>query len=248
MSKSLSRVALVALVLALSSPPWVATVQAVGNLRVQCTAFIDGGTTANCSLVGVQAGDLLTIALRERDGNAPATFTSDLDGTFTLAVTRSVSAARASIYYLKNASAGTHVVTVTFAGGSSYDFNAAAFGGAATTGGADTTNNNGSASTTSHSHGSITPSASAIIITSWGGADNGGETPGGDGMTALNNTGSCCGGRQYFQYKVGHTGAIDGDFTTTNSVAFDAVIAAFLESGGAAAAPCTRSLLGVGCD
>jgi hypothetical protein len=49
-------------------------------------------------------------------------------------------------------------------------------------------------------------------------------------MTALDINGSASAGRQYYQYKVSQTAAIDGDLTTSSSVTYDAVIAAFLET------------------
>jgi hypothetical protein len=48
-------------------------------------------------------------------------------------------------------------------------------------------------------------------------------------MTTLDIDGSASTGRQYYQYKVAHTGAIDADLTT-GSASYDAVIAAFLET------------------
>lgn len=220
-------------------------------LRVQNTGAVASGNTGNTSLAGVQAGDMIVLCFIEQNGNAMGTPSSDLDGNLALAEARNgvSGAAHAAIWYLKNASAGTHVITVPSNGSSTtYDFNASAWSGCVTTGGADTTGENGGASTQNHNHSSITPSASSLIIAAWGcGGDNGGETQGSDGMSTLNISGSAGAGRQFYQYKTGHTGAIDGDFTTTNSVSFDCVIAAFLETGGGGGSkPKTLLTLGVG--
>jgi hypothetical protein len=199
-----------------------------------------GATDADVTLTSIQAGDLLVVCFRERDGGSIAGLSviSDLDGAFAQVVTRANNAARVWIGALLASSAGTHVITIDYGGPSVvFDANASGWGGIES-GTADTTNNTGGGATTSHNHGSVTPSASALIITCWGcSGDNNGETPGADGMTALTNTASIASdflGKQYYQYKVGHTGAIDGDFTTADSVAFDGVIAAFLESEGEA--------------
>jgi hypothetical protein len=211
-------------------------------LHDQDTGVANNSNTANVTIT-VTAGDRIIVCVREHNGTAITSVSSDVDGALTQEVNRSVNAANVYIWSLRaSATGGNHVITVATAGGNTtFDFNASTWGGVVTTGAADTSTGNGGAATTTPNHGSITPSAAALIITAWGGgSDNGGETGGSDGMTALQNTADANSGnvgKQYYQYKVTHTGAIDGDFTTTNSVAYDGVIAAFLESGGGGGTP-----------
>lgn len=197
------------------------------TLTVQNTAAQAFGTTANCSLAGVASGDMLAVCLRERDGAAPTSVASDVDGALTQAVAYYPGGAHALIYYLKNVSSGTHVVTVTFAANRVFNFNASAWGGCETTGGADATQT-GTETSTSHACTSVTPSASSLMLQCSAGASNYGSLTAGSGYTALTASGS----RDFWQYKAAHTGATTGPWTSGNSVESINVIAAFLESGG----------------
>jgi len=216
----------------------------VAALRTQATGQgTTGGVTAQ--LTGVLSGDLLTLCFYERDGNSITSVSDDLNGAWTQAVVRATTAARSGIYFFKNSAAGNPTVTLTISGTSPRDFNFAAWSGMVTTGGADTTNNAGNSSVTSHTHGSVTPSASALILTALGiGADHGGNTLNA-GFTALNIDASAATNKQIYGYKLAHTGAVNPTHTTVNSVSSDGVVATFLESAASASAR-RLTILGVG--
>lgn len=202
-------------------------------LRVQNTASGSGVTSANCSLVGVQAGDRLIVLVRERDGGSISSVTSDLDGALTQDVQRAATAAQAAIYDRPNATAGTHVITVTFGANRTFDFNASAWSGLATTGNADTTGNAGNSGTTSHNNGNITPSGVSLLITCLGiGGDSGGATPPA-GFTALNVDAGATSNRQAYAYQVSFSGTLNPVTTTINSTSSDGVDAAFIEAAPA---------------
>jgi len=221
------------------------SVYAAGSLRVQNTASGTTGTIT-AQLVGVQAGDLLAACIYERDGNSVTTPSDDVNGTWSLAATRATTAARAGLYYFQNSAAGSPTVSLTISGTSPRDMNVMAFSGMATTGGANATNNAGNSSTTSQTHGSVTPSASALIVACLGsGNDHGGRTLN-SGFTGLNIDAGASTNRQIYAYKAAHTGAINVTHTTTNSVSSDAVVAAFLETAGSSTPAFRTALLGVG--
>lgn len=203
------------------------------TLTVQNTASQGFGASANCSLAGVASGDLLVVAIRNRDGasNANTTVTSDVDGALTGATSSGTPGVTgtSNLFYRKNATAGTHVITVSYSGNSVFEFNASAWSGCATTGGADQTSA-GNETNTSHACGAgFTPSASALVVCAAvsDSGDYGALTPG-TGFTALNVLGA----RAYWQYKVAETGSTTGPYTSGNSVTAYSCMAAFLESGG----------------
>lgn len=221
---------------------------AAGALRVQNTASGTTGTIT-AQLAGVQAGDLLTMCLYERDGNSITTPTDDVNGgSWTQAVSRATTAARVAIFYFQNSAAGSPTVSLTISGTSPRDINVAAWSGMATTGGTDATNNAGNSATTSHTHGSVTPSASALVLACLGLSNTHGGITQNSGFTALNVDAGGSSQRQNYAYKLAHTGAINVTETTTSTVSSDAGVAVFLESaGGGGSTPAFRSaLLGVG--
>lgn len=201
-------------------------------LRAQVTdSAAGGGDNLTAQLTGVQAGDLLTVCFYERDGTAITSIADDVNGAWDLAVTRAATAARSGIYYFRNSGAGNPTLTVTLSGTSPRDMNFAAWSGMDTVA-VDTTNNAGNSATTSHSHGAVTPSASALILTTMGiGGAHGGISLH-SGFTALDIDAGGTSQRQVYAYKLAHTGAITVTHTSTSSVSSDAVVAAFLEAAG----------------
>lgn len=192
-------------------------------LRAQTTGYEGGNAT-----LALVAGDLVIVTARERDGSA-LTVSDSINGAYATAVTRAAVVARAGIWYFRNSGAGTANFTVT--GGSVRDYNVSAWSGMQDIA-VDTTNNAGSTST-SHPHGSVTPSASALIITAMGTGSHGGCTAdAGNGFTALDISASATADRQHYSYKLAHTGAVNPTPTTVNSVGADRCVAAFLETGG----------------
>lgn len=204
---------------------------AAGALRTQNTGSANGVADVTTTLTGVQAGDLLTVCIYERDGAAISAVGDSVNGSWTLVATRAAIAARIGLYYFVNSGAGNPLVTVTLAGTSPRDINAAAWSGMATSSVLDTNNNAGNSATTSHTHGSVTPSAPSVLLTCAGlGNDHGGMTPN-SGFTALNTDGGVANaGRRYYAYKLTHTGALNATHTSTNSQSSDAVVGAFLEA------------------
>lgn len=200
-------------------------------LRVQATANSGAGVTLVATLSSVQSGDLLVACFRERDGTTINSVSDDVNGAWTVAVTRSVTAAQIAVYYLQNSAAGSPQVTVTFSGGSvQADGNFSAWSGVVTASALDATNSAGNTAATTHSPGSITPSAAALVLSCAGfGADHGGGAPA-TGFTALNVDGGATVNRQIYSYKVTHTGAITASNTSTNAVNSDACVASFLEA------------------
>lgn len=207
---------------------WCGVLPAQGAALVSQTT---GNEVADASGVTLSAGDLVVVLLRERDGSTMAVSDS-VNGPYTRARAAPITIGVAEIWYKQNSSAGTANFTVT--GGSQRDYVVAVFSGAATSGGADVTNGATSANGTSHTHGSITPSASAIIVTAFATSAGTGVMTVASGYTAL-TSGSSGGGaaeKQYYAYKLAHTGATNPDHVSANSTISDAAIAAFLESGG----------------
>lgn len=199
--------------------------------RAALVSQTTGNEVADAAGVVLSSGHLVVVLLRERDGSTMAVSDS-VNGAYTRAVAAPVTVGVAEIWYKQNSSAGTATFTVT--GGSQRDYVVAVFSGAATTGGPDVTNGATSASGTSHPHGSITPSASAIVVTALATNSGTGLMTVAAGYTAL-TIGSSGGGsaeKQFYAYKLGHTGATNPDHVSTNSVISNAAIAAFLESGG----------------
>ena len=143
-------------------------------LRAQAVGY----EAADASVVAV-AGDLIVVALRERDGSTMS-IADDVNGAYTLAVTRAITVARAGIWYFRNSGGGTLTFTVT--GGSIRDYNVSVWSGMQDVA-VDTTNNAGGTAT-SHAHGSLTPSAQAVVVSAMGSGSHGGVTPH-SGFTAL---------------------------------------------------------------
>lgn len=199
-------------------------------LRSQNTASGSGVASASCSVAAV-LGDRIVVCIYERDGGPITAVNSDVSGALTQDRQRAATAAQSAIYSKENVAGGTHTITVDFTVNRTFDFTVAVFSGQATTG-VDATNAAGNSSTTSHGYGSVTPSASALVITCLGiGSDHGGATVPA-GFTALNVDAGANIKRQSYAYKEGHTGAITPTTTTTNSVSSDGTIAAYLESAG----------------
>ena len=195
------------------------------SLRAQYTGTEAGTVT----LTGVVAGDTILVTLRERDGSTMSVSDS-LNGAYTEDVTRAVNAARTSIFRFSNSAGGNPVLTVS--GGTVRDFNASIWSGV-TNGAPDTTNATGSGSATSLTHGSVTPSATALLITSLGSTDHGGVTID-PTFTGLNIDGAATSNRQAYSYRVGFSGSVNPTHTATASCAYDAVVAAYLETAGGA--------------
>lgn len=193
-------------------------------LRAQYT-----GLRATPPTVTALAGDLIVVSYYERDGIA-LTFSDPTNGNYTVAVQRGSVVAQAGIAFFQNAAAGTYQVSVT-GGSSPVTYTVSVWSSMATTGGADANNNAlNSPGTTSHVTGSITPSASATVLRVVSVASSLGSTSGGG--TALDIDAGATAGLQYFTYETGVTGATNPTITSANSVVSEAVVAAFLESGG----------------
>ena len=198
----------------------------MASLRSQTT----GNEAADASGVTLVAGDLIVVTLRERDGSTMAVSDS-VNGAYTRALAAPITVGVAEIWYFRNSAGGTANFTVT--GGSLRDYNVSVWIGMQTGAGTlDTTNSNTNSATTSHAHGSVTPSASALIVTALTCGTHGGFTPH-SGFTALTAGPSGSGvDRQHYAYKLAHTGAVNPTHTSGNSITSDACCAAFLESGG----------------
>lgn len=192
-----------------------------------------GNESADAVLTGVPAGARVIVTVRERDGST-VTVLDDQNGSYAQDVSASTIGSRAAVFSFANSAAGT--LNLTVAGGTVRDYNASVWTGLAA-GAVDTTNTGSTVSATSHPHGSITPSASALIITAMGCGSHGGITQHA-GFTALtvNPTGGAV-DRQNFSFKISHTGAITPTPTSVNTVFSDAVVAAYLESAGLVITP-----------
>lgn len=245
MLRRLAVLALVACALA-SIPPWTAIVGAAAALRVQNTGT--GTTTLSTTLTGVVAGDMLSACVYERDGNTISGVSDDVNGAWTQVFNRAAAVARIALFYKANSGAGNPVVTATIGGTAPRDINAAAWSGLPTSVTADTSNSTSNASGTSHPHGSVTPSASALIITCLGvGSDHGGSPTYNAGFTGLNvDAGVGQPNRQLYAYKASHTGTINPTHTTVNSVTSEGGVGVFVESGGGGGGTCTGGLMLLG--
>jgi len=195
----------------------------MASLRSETT----GNEAGDASGVALFAGDLIVVALRERDGSTMAVSDS-VNGAYTRAVAAPVTTGVSEIWYFRNSAAGTASFTVT--GGSVRDYNVSVWSGMQTGAGvADTTNSTTNSATTSHTHGSVTPSALALIVTAFCSGTTGGMTPH-SGFTALANGASGLGAdRQYYAYKLAHAGAVNPTHTSVNTITSDACVAVFLE-------------------
>lgn len=217
---------------------WATTAYAQGALVTQAT----GNETANATGVSLSAGDLVVVALRERDGNTMAVSDS-VNGAYTRCVAAPITVVVIEIWYFRNSAAGTASFTVT--GGSVRDYNVSVWSGMQDV--ACSSNGTTNSATTSQTHGSVTPSGSALLVTAFGGATHGGVTPhsSGGAFTAL-TAGPTAGAvdRQYYAYKLAHTGTINPTHTTGNSITTNAAVAVFLETAAGGAAPKQQLLLG----
>jgi hypothetical protein len=234
-------IALLALVLCVS-PVW-----AQATLRVQNTGA-SAAATVTTTLTGVVAGDFLAVCIYERDGNAISSVSDDVNGAWTLAEQRAVTAAQTALYYKANSGAGAPVVTVTIGGTTPRDINAQAWSGMPTSATPDTSAEAGNSSVTAHTHGSITPSAASLVLTCLGtGANHGGVSAYHSGFTGLNvDAGVTDANRRAYAYKVTHTGAVDPTHTTVNSVNSDGIAVAFAQSAGGGGSTRQLLMLGVG--
>lgn len=204
-------------------------------LRTQNTGSANGAADVTATLTGVALGDLLTLCLYERDGAAISSISDSVNGAWTQVLTRAAVAARIAIYYFPNSAAGNPLVTATLGGTSPRDINVAAWSGIQTVSPLDTSNNAGNSAQFDHLHGSVTPSASSLLITCLGlGNDHGGMTEHAGFVALDTDPGVTNAGRRYFAYKLSHTGAINPTHTSTNSQSSDAGVAAFLEAAGRA--------------
>lgn len=200
----------------------------MGAALVQQKAWqdTDGTMTFTSS---VTAGSLLVFV---GGGTSTATITAisdSVNGSWTRAV-QGAGSPSSEIWYKKNAGAGSTVVTVTVgrlqnAGGDFQEFS-----GCATTGGADASGANANTSTTTPVTGSITPSASALIVagcTFTVGTYSSGPT---NSYTRLTNATFGFGSNKVeAAYKVGVTGSTSTGWTLSSSGNQDTTIAAFLE-------------------
>lgn len=205
----------------------------MATLHSQTTDSAAAGGNLVAQLTGVPAGALLAVCFYERDGGAITSIADSVNGAWSVAVTRAITAARSGIYFFPNSAAGDPTLTVQIAGTSPRDMNFSAWTGIVTASPLDTTNNAGNSAATNHTHGSITPSGSSLILTCLGlGNDHGGITLH-SGFSALTvDGGTATPGRSVFAYKVAHSGAITPSHTSTNAQNSDAVVAAFLEAAG----------------
>lgn len=137
----------------------------MASRRVSNTAVQAFGLSTSCALAGVVAGDVITVRLRERDGNTPSSVSSDLDGALALIANNDNAGDYWSkVYSLVAVTGGTHTISVTFSGNSVFGFIADAWIGlssASPSVGPVTADN---ASGTSHSNGSITTTGAGLIL------------------------------------------------------------------------------------
>jgi hypothetical protein len=245
-SKTLPLVVLAAILLGVAASPSSISLRAeapyfAAALRVQNTAA-DSDADIAVTLTGVQAGDLLTACIYERDGTTLSGVADSVNGSWTQVFNRATAVARIALFYFPNSGAGNPVVTGTIGGTSPRDINAAAWSGVATS---PTVVSNTALNTgvTAQTHGSISPSGNVLVVTCMGSSDHGGMTPNA-GFTALNVNGSANPNRQYYAYKVTHSGTIDVTHTSTNLASSEAGAGSFTEASGGGSIPCGL-LLGV---
>jgi hypothetical protein len=190
-----------------------------------------GNESAEATDVEIPAGALVVVSLRERDGSTMAVSDS-VHGSYGDAVASApVTIGRSQIFAVQNHPGGTADFAVT--GGSQRDYNVAVFDGAATSGGADDDGAATSSATTALAHGAIDPSGPAIVVTALVGNLSDRVVTPHDGFTAL-ATGETGGGseRQYYAYKLGHTGPINPTHTVDVATTTNACCVAFLEAAG----------------
>lgn len=193
------------------------------------------------ALTGVQAGDLLVVFVRERDGTSlgATPITDTVNGTTGWVVGPDVlTDPYIRSFYNLNSGAGDPTIEVDFTGNITGQAWGAAFAPAAggNTWSLEDSDTQTNASGTAHNADNVTLSGTGVLAA--GNAhsgDSGGETIG-DGYTAAT---MAAGEREYHRYKLSSGETADAHYTTTNSISSVGVHLAFLETaaGGGSAVP-----------
>jgi hypothetical protein len=194
--------------------------------RTSATANqIYGNTATSGTLSGVQAGDLIIIALRERDGLTPVSISDSVNGTWNLlnVINNNGIFGHSSIYYFPNSIAGNPTVTITYSNGATFSFYVSSWGGIETSNVLYTSNTANNSSQTNHSHGSITTNGESLIITASSHGSTAEGLTGALGFTSFNTL-----DRNSYQYKISPSSeTTSGSFTTSNTLNTSNTIASF---------------------
>lgn len=192
------------------------------------------GLTATTT-IALDAGDLLTLTMRERDGGVPSVVSSDLDGALAFVIARGNGVGdHTRLYYLVALTTGTHTITVTFGGNSAFNGYVDAWRSTGTWSVVDQSNSAPNAATLNWVSGSITTTGGGVIVSA---AAAGGafDTPvAGAGYTIAFSLDKSI--RQYKLTTMGET--TDAPFTLGVTNSGNAAVMSFVETlGGGAAYP-----------
>jgi len=199
----------------------------MATLRTSTTLAQAFGTTASGTLASLVVGDLVTLSLRERDGVTPSSVVSDLDGALTFRQERGSGAGEhIRLYDLIVATAGSHVITVTYGGNSVFSGYLDAWISATSWTAFDQTNDAANSSVTTYTCGSITTTGAGVIVVGAVFASGIDTSVAGAGFTSAATL-----DRHLRQYKLS-TGAetTDGPFTTATANTANAAIMNYIEA------------------
>ena len=134
---------------------------------VQASTMVQGGgvTSLSVTLNSIVAGDLIPIVAASNHDLSPTGLTDSSGDTVLSSVpwVADVNQASQGQYYVENASAGTHTVTISFASGTALSIAAAEYSGAATTSALDSATPVALESTSAPSTASLTPSGNGEL-------------------------------------------------------------------------------------
>lgn len=192
----------------------------------------DSGSSATFTYgSAVAAGALLVFVGGGTSSGTINSISDSINGAWTRAIQSATGGGISSeIWYVKNSGAGTPIVTPTIGRFANAGGNFQEYSGAATTGGADATAAFTNSSTTTPVTGSITPSASAIIVA--GMTFNFGNYSSGPTNSYTRLTQSSFFGTDLIESacKAGVTGSTSTGWTVSFSSSQETTIAAFLEA------------------
>lgn len=221
-------------------------------LLVQKASNTASATSVAATLNGVTAGNTLIIFIASNSGALVPTSITDSNGTISTAVAFSTASSRAGIgiFYVQNATAGTHIITSNWASTNSSSVYVAEYSGISTTGALDTASPIAFAASATIATASITPSQNGELIFFGVGQQGLGETYSSfiNGLTQEDSHSASAPSGAWADLIQSAAASINGGATSTSTAGSGAAVAAFIPAGSPP--PTTSSprlmLLGVG--
>lgn len=216
---------------------------AIALVQTGTALEVTGGTSGTIGLTSVSAGNLLTLVVDDIGGNASTFSVSDDKGnTWAQAVYNEANGYSCAIWYCLSAAAGTTTITITASSATDFAAQAQEYSGAGNWTLDTTSSIDESAATTSHvcsASGSVIDTTGNDLVICNSTTDTGssfGVRTAGSGYTQFVSTTSVFVRPIMWQYQIFSTAQANeqGAFTSVNSKATAACIAAFLSGGNCA--------------